>query len=994
MPGPEDAVISKLVTESAQHLIRFGRRRLETSGRARSDIHTLLEVLGGPHKDFAPFSLLFELPRGVTNRDIQEISKTYEIRALCRQLLAAQIAKADTSQKQRIQRNIESILVAQLNQRGIVDGVESYAGKFATAVTLACADTARVISEQSKQFGETFDWANDELIRESLSAIASYTHIISKVQQSQPEDRSWISKYKERYIEIHSKIRLPDVTTRHLVEHDKLYVEPTLCGYAEDTSKSRRPGSRRLVLSGIRMHQADRELRSFFANQIRTVILGDPGAGKSTSTLIASINLMRKGDYVPFYLQLREVKMSDVGWNVIDEIVDLLYKRYQQEVHANQIKKLLLEGRAVVVFDGLDELQNPHRRMRTSEIIEMFAREYASAVILVTSRWIGYDYCMIDPKHFTTVAIEPFSAGQIQLYAEKWFTVQCEFGYYESLDVVGHFMNEISSINDLSKNPLLLAVMCLMYKGKHTIPKRRPHLYQECVNLLLGAWDTTRSIESSALDREVVQIALGRLAYSMLVEIDSSKGMTSEEMLAMLVPYLAAETLPSEKDARRISEELIDLCRGRAWMFTDVGLNEYHEEYFGFTHGSFREYFCALHLTRTFDDTDELAQQLLPHIEKGEWEVLTQICIAVQSKNRAAGGSKLLENFIGRIGKKFSAPEIFDNESDAARRNRVLQFIIHTAAVLPTTSRVLQPVINAALESMVNGFDQPIEQLLTADIEFSETCSRQFYGRLIELLQAEAKARYLRALGAEGYRLCWIATQIIYKLRRDDQFHGHIPAITKFHREAAVDLNRCLEGADFFLDGIMLMRLQTGSLTFRELYELHLKTESDAPSAARECFRRLYYDIPGFLRFGPRSIYEWILADVLITPRTLGRGLIVANLLRDIHDVMSSQSPSINEIDAAPSLSFTVSGQIFDNRAYAGLKRLLHFSRASRSGAAILFGGLISLARVHDVRLDRCDNLLKASKGSLTQYGERFVDTVLEKELTMWTPLYQDFGVS
>lgn len=78
MPGPEEAIIGRLVTESARHLIRFGRRRLETSGLARTDIHTLLEIMGGPHKSYSPVSLIFQLPTGVTNRTVEQITETYE----------------------------------------------------------------------------------------------------------------------------------------------------------------------------------------------------------------------------------------------------------------------------------------------------------------------------------------------------------------------------------------------------------------------------------------------------------------------------------------------------------------------------------------------------------------------------------------------------------------------------------------------------------------------------------------------------------------------------------------------------------------------------------------------------------------------------------------------------------------------------------------------------------------------------------------------------
>lgn len=308
------------------------------------------------------------------------------------------------------------------------------------------------------------------------------------------------------------------------------------------------------------------------------------------------------------------------------------------------------------------------------------------------------------------------------------------------------------------------------------------------------------------------------------------------------------------------------------------------------------------------------------------------------------------------------------------------------------TNRVLAPLVDIAVESMMDGLVQPIEDLLMKNFEFSETCSKRFYGRIAELLRAEAQRDRLTL---EGRRLCWLTTQISYKLSSQDRFQGHTSAMVEFRREVANDLHSCLRKADPQGDCMVaLMRIQTGSLRFQELYQLRIERVSTS-DAALACFASLYEeDLPPLIGVGPRSIHQWIIDDALFQPRSIGRGLIIARFLGEIHDVMSSTSPLINGIDAAPSLSTEVSDKVFDARAYRALKRLLQLSRPARSGAAILLGGLISLARVHDTRMDNCAALLKNSTEMFSGYGQRFVGSALDNSFVMWTKLYDDFGVS
>ena len=51
---------------------------------------------------------------------------------------------------------------------------------------------------------------------------------------------------------------------------------------------------------------------------------------------------------------------------------------------------LLLTRRAVVIFDGLDELLDTSRRLDVTTRVERFCAEYPLAQMLVTSRLVGF----------------------------------------------------------------------------------------------------------------------------------------------------------------------------------------------------------------------------------------------------------------------------------------------------------------------------------------------------------------------------------------------------------------------------------------------------------------------------------------------------------------------------------------------------------------------------------------------------------------------------
>jgi predicted NACHT family NTPase len=94
---------------------------------------------------------------------------------------------------------------------------------------------------------------------------------------------------------------------------------------------------------------------------------------------------------------------------------------YQVEPPVGAIEYLLLNGRLLVIFDGLDELLDTSYRQQISANIESFSRSYPATPIPVTSREVGYDQVPLDPDFFEAFRLAPFDEPQVADYVEKWF---------------------------------------------------------------------------------------------------------------------------------------------------------------------------------------------------------------------------------------------------------------------------------------------------------------------------------------------------------------------------------------------------------------------------------------------------------------------------------------------------------------------------------------------------------------------------------------------
>jgi NACHT domain len=364
----------------------------------------------------------------------------------------------------------------------------------------------------------------------------------------------------------------------------------------------------------------------------RTVLLGDPGGGKTTAANVLTDYFASDATRrIPFLVTLREyAAKTPIEWSVAECIEQSLGTLYQSPAPGALVERLLLTGRAVVIFDGLDELLDTSRRRDVSDRVEQFCSAYPLTPVLVTSRVVGYDQARLDDAQFTCYRLGGFGDDEVTEYARKWFASQEGIPAAEAAGKAQAFLAESAHATDLRANPLLLSLMCILYRGAGSLPGDRAGIYARCADLLLRKWDEQRDLYRRLGSDHLVEPTLRYLAWWLFTREDSQAAATERELIAKTTEFLYERGYETQEQARAAAREFVEFCRGRMWVFSDAGTTADGERLYGFTHRTFMEYFTAWHLAVTSESPEELARILAPCVGSGGWAVVSELAIKIK----------------------------------------------------------------------------------------------------------------------------------------------------------------------------------------------------------------------------------------------------------------------------------------------------------------------------------------------------------------------------
>ena len=253
----------------------------------------------------------------------------------------------------------------------------------------------------------------------------------------------------------------------------------------------------------------------------RLTLLGPPGSGKSTFVnhlvlCLAGVTLCARvadepqpevgwlerlpdwsvGALVPLRIILRDFAAFPALARARMGTLELLhaFMKTVLGVHAAALVPLtqaLTEGRAILLFDGLDEVVGDAVLARVTECITAAAGTYRRSPVLVTCRVL--DYQANTQRHLTGFRVEtlaPLHNTQIDAFITAWYAERVATGrqMLGSAEGLRRALNEQPELRELARQPLLLTMIAIVHSGKGTLPESRALLYMACIELLLLRW--------------------------------------------------------------------------------------------------------------------------------------------------------------------------------------------------------------------------------------------------------------------------------------------------------------------------------------------------------------------------------------------------------------------------------------------------------------------------------------------------------------------------
>ncbi|MFX0197036.1 MAG: tetratricopeptide repeat protein [Candidatus Hodarchaeota archaeon] len=319
------------------------------------------------------------------------------------------------------------------------------------------------------------------------------------------------------------------------------------------------------------------------------VLLGDPGAGKTTTlrrlAYNSAIESLQKNSStpLPFLVYLRDCKG--------EEPEKFIRQEWNEKwgLKGDPIKQIR-EGNILLYLDALDEIPENKPGVRHKKVEELDKWIWKNvARVIVTCRTRQYVGKMRLSSLPTEVHAEALNEELIRRFSTRYLN-----------DRANGFLNQIFPQNEtekedvyqlfkLAQNPCLLYALIVVYDSQQTegLPKNPGLLFRQMAKALL-ARHRDKQLDDIQISFNIMEEAFGRLAYAM---IDENKPGAVEIEMARRQLVHGVWWRGLTKNQVREADRLLELAQGSNWI-------EFFDNCIEFYHPLMQAYFAAVQLQK------------------------------------------------------------------------------------------------------------------------------------------------------------------------------------------------------------------------------------------------------------------------------------------------------------------------------------------------------------------------------------------------------------
>ncbi|MEM7535260.1 MAG: HEAT repeat domain-containing protein, partial [Chloroflexota bacterium] len=434
----------------------------------------------------------------------------------------------------------------------------------------------------------------------------------------------------------------------------------------------------------------------------QSVILGDPGCGKTTLMRYLAhqhAKALYAGESEVTLVSEQEEQQFPARFPILIRIADYAENHawketplsdflpsyfYSHECKPSGLAALLQhelrQGGCLVLLDGLDEIVEADDRRDIVRCIENFIRAYERPEVLKSNRWrprgvnrfiitsriAGYRSAPISAVSTTSLAhyeVEPMDTTQMAHFLQRWCRAvedaqtpdsPAELRQEIAQREVDGIMNAIGNntgVQRLASNPLMLRTLALIHRTGARLPQKRIELYRLAADTLARTWRPAQGVaETELVEDHLLTPMLGELAYWM--HENKPTGLATErevheQLGTAFAKYRRIRDWDPEYPDPDITHE-IDTFLRKVREHTGLFVERAPKRY-GFMHLTFEEYYAARHLVARSRTRAKLIRH---HLHQSRWQEPILLALGFVGLDYPREAAELLETAIWARGEE------------------------------------------------------------------------------------------------------------------------------------------------------------------------------------------------------------------------------------------------------------------------------------------------------------------------------------------------------